>query len=81
VPPDIAVEVVSPGNRPGKTLKKVSEYLEAGVPMVWVVHPKRRHVAVYRTGEGEPLFSREGEIPEDFPELPGFRCAVSDFFV
>ena len=40
VPPDLAVEVVSPGNRPGEMLKKVSEYLEAGVSMVWVVYPQ-----------------------------------------
>jgi Uma2 family endonuclease len=81
VPPDVAVEVVSPGNRSGNILKKVSEYLEAGVSMVWVIYPKRRHVAVYRMGEGEPLFVRDGEILEDLPELPGFQCHVSDFFV
>ena len=81
VPPDLAVEVASPGNRAGEILKKVIEYLEVGVPMVWVVHPKRRHVAVYRAGDGEPLFLREGEILEDLPELPGFRCPVSDFFI
>jgi Uma2 family endonuclease len=81
VPPDVAVEVVSPGDRPGEILKKVAEYLEAGVSMVWVIHSKRRHVAVYRTTEGEPLFLRDGEILEDLPELPGFQCNVSDFFV
>lgn len=81
VPPDLAVEVFSPGKRLGEILKKVSEYLEAGVPMVWVVHPKRRHVAVYRAGEELPLFLREGEMLEDLPELPGFRCPVSDLFV
>jgi Uma2 family endonuclease len=79
-PPDLAVEVVSPGNRSGAILTKVSEYLDAGVLMVWVVHPKKRYVAVYRAEEDEPDIYREGDVLEDFPELPGFRCPVSDLF-
>jgi Uma2 family endonuclease len=80
IPPDLAVEVVSPGNRRGAILKKVSEYLQAGVSMVWVVYPKRRHVAVYRGDDDEPIVYREGDILEGFPELPGFRCPVADLF-
>jgi Uma2 family endonuclease len=81
VPPDLAVEVVSPSNRPGDLLRKISEYLEVGIPLVWVVHPKRRYVAVYRPNEAEPIFLREGEVLENLPELPGFRCSVADLFV
>jgi Uma2 family endonuclease len=80
VPPDLAVEVVSPGNHRGAILKKVLEYLEVGVLMVWVVYPKRRYVAVYRAEDDEPIFYREGDVLEEFPELPGFRCPVADFF-
>lgn len=80
VPPDLAVEVFSPGDRPGAILKKVSEYLLAGVRMVWVIYPKRRQVAVYRADDDEPIFYREGDILEGFPELPGFRCPVADLF-
>ena len=42
VPPDLAVEVVSPGNRIAGIMKKVAEYLEVGVSLVWVVYPKTR---------------------------------------
>ena len=80
VPPDLAVEVLSPSNRRGPILQKVAEYLEAGVLMVWVIYPKRHQVAIYRAQDDEPIFLREGEFLEDLPELPGFRCAVSDFF-
>src|SRR5262245_20441471 len=34
VPPDLVVEVVSPGNRIAQIIKKVSEYLEIGVSLV-----------------------------------------------
>jgi Uma2 family endonuclease len=81
VPPDLAVEIVSPSNRAGKLLRKVGEYLDAGAAMVWVVYPRRRRVAVYRPGEEEPIIFKDDEILENFPELPGFRCPVADLFV
>ena len=81
VPPDLVVEVVSPSNRPGEILRKIGEYLEVGVPLVWVVYPRRRSVAVYRPDQEEPILFREGQFLENFPELPGFRCPVADFFV
>jgi Uma2 family endonuclease len=80
VPPDLAVEVVSPGDRRGAILEKVLEYLRAGVLMVWVIYPRRRQVAVYRRDDDEPIFYREGDVLEGFPELPDFRCPVADLF-
>jgi Uma2 family endonuclease len=81
VPPDLAVEVVSPGNRISVIIKKVSEYLEVGVSLVWVVYPKQRQVVIYRANEEEPRTLDEQAVIENLPELPGFRCSVSDFFV
>jgi Uma2 family endonuclease len=81
VPPDLVVEVMSRATRPGRLTKRISEYLEAGVPMVWVVDPKNRRVAVYRPDEELPLVLEHDQVLEDSPELPGFRCAVADFFV
>jgi Uma2 family endonuclease len=81
VPPDLAVEVVSPSNRAGKLHRKIGEYLDAGALMVWVVYPIRRRVTVYRPDEEEPITFKDGEFLENFPELPGFRCAVADFFL
>jgi Uma2 family endonuclease len=81
VPPTLAVEVFSPGNRQGKMSKKVSEYLEAGTLLVWVVYPSRRSVMIYRSDEELPLTLGEDAVIENLPELPGFRCPVSDFFV
>jgi Uma2 family endonuclease len=81
VPPDLAVEVFSPGNRQAKMSKKVSEYLEAGTLLVWVIYPASRSVMIYRPGDEIPLTLAEDAILENLPELPGFRCPVSDFFV
>ena len=38
--PDLVVEVVSPSDRMAVVLDKVSDYLLAGVQLVWVVEPR-----------------------------------------
>src|SRR3954464_15362773 len=40
--PDLAVEVLSPDDRPGETLAKVGDWLDAGAQLVWVIDPERR---------------------------------------
>ncbi len=47
--PDLAVEVLSPGDVAQEVEEKVHEYLESGSLMVWVVNPKRQTVTVYRS--------------------------------
>ena len=81
VPPDLAVEVVSPGNRAGEISKKIAEYLAVGTLLVWVVYPASRSVVIHRSDDEPPIVLREDEVIENLPELPGFRCPVSDFFV
>jgi Uma2 family endonuclease len=35
-PPHLAIEIVSPDDRPGDMLAKVAEYLNFGVPHIWI---------------------------------------------
>lgn len=81
VPPDLVIEVFSPSNTARQMREKVNEYLNAGVLMVWVLHPGRRTLAIYRPDDPVPVVLGEGEVVENLPELPGFRCAVADFFL
>jgi Uma2 family endonuclease len=81
VPPDLAVEVVSPGDRRGEILTKVAEYLASGVSLVWVVYPRKKAVAMYRSADEPPVVLEHDAVIENFPELPGFRCTVADFFL
>jgi Uma2 family endonuclease len=80
IPPDLVVEVASPGDRRGEILTKVGEYLNVGVMVVWMVYPKTRRIVIYRGGDQEPIVCMNSDILENMPELPGFRCAVADFF-
>ncbi len=80
VPPDLAVEVYSRGTRPGRIGFKVAELLIAGVSMVWIVYPAYRSVVIHRGDDQPPTVLRDDAVIENLPELPGFRCPVSDFF-
>ena len=79
VPPDLVVEVLSPSDRPTKFLKKVINYLDAGVAVVLALSPAKKTLTVYR-GDAHAVILREPDFLEDIPELPGFRCQVAEFF-
>ena len=76
---DMAVEVLSPSDRPVGVADKVTEYLDAGTPLVWMVDPVRREVVVRRPGHGPVPYDIGGEILE-LPEWPRFRCEVAELF-
>ena len=73
--PDLAVEVLSPGDRPGEVLAKVADWLSAGTRLVWVLDPGRRLARVYRHDGSEAIVTAEGALDgEDV--LPGFACSL-----
>lgn len=77
IPPDLAVEVMSPRDLSSRTNKKIQEYLQAGVSLVWVVDPGTRTVRIHRKdGSITELHENDELTGEDV--LPGFRCRVSD---
>jgi Uma2 family endonuclease len=46
----LAVEVISPSNRPAPLAEKVAIYVDHGIE-TWVVEPKKQEVKVHRRGE------------------------------
>jgi Uma2 family endonuclease len=75
--PDLAVEVLSPSDRNRQVLDRVGDYLDAGTRLVWVVDPRRRQAAVYRSlSDVRHLNSTDTLDGEDV--LPGFRCVLED---
>ena len=74
--PDLAVEILSPDDRPGEVLSKVGDYLSAGTMLVWVVDPDRRLARVYRADGSEQIVTdRESLQGEDV--VPGFACPLA----
>ncbi|OHB68760.1 MAG: hypothetical protein A2V70_01880, partial [Planctomycetes bacterium RBG_13_63_9] len=79
VPPDLAVEVISPGDWQSYVHRKVLHYLDHGVALVWVVDPKTRTVTVYRSRQDVRILAETEEIT-GADVLPGFSCSVGEFF-
>ena len=77
-PPDLAVEVLSPDDRPGEVAAKVADYLRAGAHAVWVVDPDVRTVTVH-TSRGAATYGRH-EILHGAPPLPALALTLETLF-
>ena len=78
-PPDLAVEVLSPDDRPGYVREKVAEWLEAGTLAVWVVDTSQRNVTVHEA-EQAPTVLGDSDVLFGGKVLPGFELAVREVF-
>jgi Uma2 family endonuclease len=79
VPPDLAVEVLSPSNTPAEMKLKRKHYFEAGVRLVWIVDPVRRTVDVY-TSKTKFRTLTEEDILDGGEVLPGFELPLRELF-
>ena len=78
-PPDLAVEVLSPSERPADVHAKTGDYLAAGARLVWVIDPARRQVRVHRSLL-RPVILDEASMLEGDDVLPGFSVNVARLF-
>ena len=79
VPPDLAVEVTSPIDHDEAVAEEVAAYLAGGIPLLWVLDPWRRNVAVHAPGRA-PFVLTEGDELDGGDVLPGFRLPVAELF-
>jgi Uma2 family endonuclease len=77
--PDLAVEVLSPGDRTGEVNEKIEAWLEAGTVAVWIVDPKLRTVTVYQRNVNAKIYSA-GETLIGDHVVQGFSCSVDSLF-
>jgi Uma2 family endonuclease len=82
-PPDLTVEVLSPGTRRTDRLEKMAEYARAGVREYWIVDPQGRTVEVLILREGVYELLGKWEVSEEAHSevLAGFRVAVDEVLV
>ncbi len=76
--PDLAVEVLSPDDRPGEVREKIGEWLGAGAA-VWVVDPKSRTVTVHEPG-CPPVRLGATQVLRGGNALLGFEIVVGEIF-
>jgi Uma2 family endonuclease len=77
--PDLAVEVLSPGDRTGEVDEKIEAWLAAGCAAVWIVDPKLETVTIYLS-RTDVRVRTAGESLQGDPVVPGFSCRVDELF-
>jgi len=77
--PTLAVEVLSPSDTIEEINEKIDLYLEAGVPLIWVIEPRRKTVDIYRPGQ-EPTRANRNDRLSGEPHLPGFDIPAAEIF-
>lgn len=79
VVPDVAIEVLSPDDRPGRLQRRIAHYMRSGVRILWVIDPDSETVTVW-----EP-----GALPRDYaapaklnaaPVLKDFELDIEELF-
>jgi Uma2 family endonuclease len=77
--PDIAVEVLSPGNTAKEMAEKLLDYFAAGARLVWYVDPKKRQVEVFVSPESSKVLSQD-QMLDGGEVLPGFELSLKELF-
>jgi Uma2 family endonuclease len=72
-PPFLCIEIFSPEDRMPRLIERVKEYLDFGVPNVWIIDPETRTGYSYTSEEGlqarDRLATANPEIVVSMPEL------------
>lgn len=80
-PPDLVVEVLSPGNTATEMAIKLGEYAKAGVRLVWYVDPDRKEVDVFPKARAKGKVTLGvGDTLDGGAVLPGFSVPVAKIF-
>ena len=80
--PDLAIEVVSPDQKPDEMAAKARTYVQGGTPLVWVVWPQSAHIDVWRSGNpAAPAATLHiGDMLDGEDVVPGFTHPVAAVF-
>ena len=79
IPPDLAIEVVSPSDVQSRIVEKALAYLEAGTRLVWVLEPVAKTVTIYRSETDIEILTHEDTLTGE-EVVPGFSCPVARLF-
>jgi Uma2 family endonuclease len=75
--PDVAIEILSPDDRPGRVAKKVAKYVNAGTQLVLVFDPASRRLVAHDRGSSHTYAEAECF---SHPAVPGSTLELADVF-
>jgi Uma2 family endonuclease len=77
--PELAVEVISPGDSYADVEEKVFGWLDAGTKMVVVINPRQRSATVYKSPTDITTLTG-ADVLDGGDVVPGFELAVQEIF-
>ena len=75
--PELAVEIISPGNSMSKMMRKVAEYFRYGVSEVWLALPEERSVHCYSGPKSVRILDASDALST--PLIPGWSLTVANW--
>ncbi|HET6572294.1 MAG TPA: Uma2 family endonuclease [Fimbriiglobus sp.] len=78
--PHLVVEFSPPGDKYSRLMKQIIEYVEFGVPLVWVGEPDEQAVSIYQPKRTPHVVAGDDELTGS-GVLPDFSCRVADLFI
>jgi Uma2 family endonuclease len=79
IAPDLVVEVVSPSDSASEVQNKVTDWLDAGCRLVWVVYPDTTTITEYRSLTEVRVLTAEQSL-DGGDVLPGLTCPIGEIF-
>jgi Uma2 family endonuclease len=78
IPPELVIEIISPGQSFGEMTSKASDYLRAGVDRVWIIDNQGLSISVFGNSELPQTIRIDDTISDSL--LPGLEIALTDIF-
>jgi Uma2 family endonuclease len=78
VPPDLVIEIISPGQTFGQMAAKAKDYLDAKVQRVWVVDSKARSITVFYPDTAPVTYMGDELLTDSL--LAGLEFSVEQVF-
>ena len=79
VVPDLAIELVSPTNLAEEIDRKITDYFQSGVRLVWVFYPDSGRVYVYRSPTHVSILERSDTL-DGGEVLPGLQLPITQLY-
>ncbi len=79
IPPDLAIEILSPGQTLKNLGTKLSRCVRHGVRLGWLIQPRRSRVFVFRPDRPVETLEPSGVLQGEHV-LPGFTLPLSELF-
>lgn len=77
IAPDLAVEIISPGNSMNDMMRKLGEYFRYGVKEVWIALPEERAVHCYSGPKSVRILDVHDTLTT--PLIPGWSLVIGDW--